>query len=85
VLPPLIDCGDPVIREGSKALLANRLDEAERRAIERQQKGWKAHQIADEMLLARLRSVRNRFTDYDDQEARAEKLKEFHAYAYRWF
>jgi hypothetical protein len=85
VLHPLMDSADAMISEGLKSMLANRLDESERRALEREQKGWKSHQVAESRLLQQLRGMRSRWTAYDDPQIRSAKLEEFHAYAYQWF
>lgn len=86
VLQPLVTCNDPVIREGLKALLANRLDEAESQASQRQKDGWTATQIADQKLVQQLHTAR-RFSASVGDEGRQRKaaLEAFHKYAYQWF
>jgi hypothetical protein len=86
VLQPLVNCHDPVIREGLKALLANRLDEAESQASQQQRDGWTATQIADQKLVEQLRAA-SRFSASVGDEARQRKasLEAFHKYAYQWF
>jgi len=85
VLPPLVHCPDPVVREGIRALLAERALQAE--AVSRQQaaQGWTAVQIADRSLLERLRGLRAEWQDYRDARRRAAALERFHQYAYQWY
>jgi len=85
VLPPLVHCRDPVIREGICALLAERAEGAED-ALQRQElRGWTATQLADRALADRLRGIRSDWQPYADRTRRAEALRRFHAYAYQWY
>jgi hypothetical protein len=85
LLQPLLDSNDPTIREGIKAMLAQRLDQAEEQSERRRRDGWTAHQIADELLFEQLRAASNRWSEYSDRGKRDAQLKEFHKYAYQWF
>jgi hypothetical protein len=85
LLPPLLDCRDATIREGIRALLAQRHEQAEQQARRRRRLGWTAHQIADERLLQQLRNEREHWSDYEQAEARAAALQNFHEYAYQWY
>ncbi len=85
LLEPLLDCDDPIIREGIRAMLADRDDESEAAAARRQNLGWTAYQIADDMVLKRLRADRSRWSAYRDRSLRAAALARFHQYAYQWY
>jgi hypothetical protein len=85
LLRPLLDCDDAIIREGVRAMLAERLDEAESQARRRETLGWTTYQLADQIVLRGLRDSGDRWSDYRDQEARSRALKAFHDYAYQWF
>jgi hypothetical protein len=85
VLLPLADCRDPIIREGVRAMLADRLDEAEARAREHQTKGWTAWQLSDRYVLDRLRAESGKWAEYQDRAKREAALERFHEYAYKWF
>ena len=85
LLLPLLECDDPVIREGIHAMLADRLEQAESAAIRREQLGWTAYQIADEVLLERLRPAKPLWARYEDRGERAASLATFHEYAYQWY
>lgn len=85
LLKPLLDCDDPVIREGVRAMLAQRDDEAEALARERRQRGWTAYQAADRLALEGLRADRGRWAEYRDRQRRAAALDRFHKYAYQWY
>lgn len=85
VLHPLADCEDPIIREGILALLAQRAVEAELVAQERAESGWTTYQIADDLLLDRLRARRQDWEEYLDDSKRAAALARFHEYAYQWY
>lgn len=85
MLPPLVDCNDPVVRDGLKAMLADRLDEAESQLRHRDEDGWTARQIADQRLLEQLRAASGNWSDLVDQRKRRVALDAFHKYAYQWF
>ena len=85
LLEPLLDCNDPIIREGVRAMLAERDDEAEAAAARRRELGWTAYQIADELVLQRLRADRTHWAEYAGRSQRAAALASFHTYAYQWY
>lgn len=84
-LQPLLECRDATIREGIRAMLAERHEQAEQAAQRRQQEGWTSYQIADQLLLDQLRAASGQWTQYADRTKREETLKRFHAYAYQWY
>jgi len=85
LLLPLVDCRDATIREGVRAMLADRLDQAEAVARRRQTEGWTAHQIGDRLVLDRLRVESPRWAEYTDRQKREAALENFDAYAYQWY
>ncbi len=85
LLLPLLECEDAIIREGIRAMLAERLKQAEAAAERNQQLGWTTYQIADQVVLQRLRAARQQWAVYDDDRQRAGALKRFHDYAYQWY
>lgn len=85
VLHPLLNSDDPIIREGIRALLAQRAIEADRLAAERSRLGWTAYQAADAKLLEQLLQIESEWNEYADDAARAAALGRFHAYVYQWY
>ena len=85
VLLPLLECDAPIIREGIRAMLADRLDEAEALAQGHQTKGWTTVQLADQVLLTSLRAKSTKWAQYADRTERKAALKQFHDYAYQWY
>lgn len=83
VLPPLVESRDEIIREGICAMLAQRAEQLEARR--RQNQGWTAFQLADQLLLERLHAMRSDWQPYTDPAKRAAALAEFHQYAYQWY
>lgn len=84
-LQPLLECRDPIIREGIRAMLAQRHEEAEQSARRRRQQGWTSHQIADQLLLVQLRAASGQWAPYADYGKRREALQRFHRYVYQWY
>jgi hypothetical protein len=84
-LLPLTQCDDPIIREGVRAMLAQRLDEAETLAWRRQGQGWTAYQLADDMVLQGLRAASANWAEYREPSKREAPLEAFHEHAYRWY
>lgn len=84
-LSPLVSCEDPTIRRGIRAILANKLAEAQQAAAVRRQKGWTAYQLAEDRLLYQLQSIRMRWEGDADTGQRDAALDEFQKYAYQWY
>jgi hypothetical protein len=85
LLLPLLECDDPVVRDGIRAMLAERLEQAETAALRRELLGWTTYQIADQVVLDRLRSAKPLWARYEDRGERAASLARFHEYAYQWY
>ena len=81
----LLGSNDEIIREGVRAMLAQWHEDAEQRAVERQQKGWTSFQIADHIVLQKLRAASGNWSEYTNREKREAALKRFHEYAYQWY
>ena len=82
---PLLDCPDEQVRSGVRAMLAQRADEAEARALRCKKDGWTTYQVADRKLLERLREHSERWAEYADPFQRATAVGQFHDYAYQWY
>jgi Arc/MetJ-type ribon-helix-helix transcriptional regulator len=85
VLRPLVDCDDPIIREGIRALLAERALQGQRLHEQRNELGWTSWQLADAVLLERLNAARADWDEYRDDALRAATLSRFREYAYQWY
>lgn len=85
LLTPLLDCEDSIIREGVRAMLAQRDDEAQSTVRRRRELGWTAYQGADDLVADRLGASRQRSAKYQDRTLRDEALSRFHDYAYQWY
>ena len=81
----LLDCSDEKVREGVRAMLAERLEAAQADSDVRRARGWTAYQAAESRMLSKLQSVETALDVFDDPRQRAERLQHFHEYAYRWY
>ena len=84
-LSPLLQCQDAVVREGVRALLAERHEKIEALAQVRQAEGWTSFQLADLLVLGQLRAVQDQLVPYQNVQLRAEARKRFDQYAYQWY
>jgi hypothetical protein len=66
-------------------MLAERAQQAE--AIERRRanENWTSFQLADQLLLDRLRGLAAEWTAYSDAGKREAALRRFRDYAYQWY
>jgi hypothetical protein len=85
VLGPLLSCQDKIIREGVRAMLAERAIQGERLAGQRAKLGWTSYQVADSLLLEQLRAGREDWKEYVDDAKRAAARERFDKYAYQWY
>jgi hypothetical protein len=74
-----------VIREGIRAMLAERAIQVEAAVQDQQRRGWTSYQLAERILLERLSTVRAKWADYSDPAKRDAALKRFREYAYQWY
>ncbi len=84
-LIPLLDCENATIREGLRALLAERLERGKQHVQQREQQGWTAFQWADRLMLEKLASEKARLAKYAESDTRKRVLEQFHKYAYQWY
>lgn len=84
-LPPLLESDDPIVREGVRALLAEKLTEARSRRKQQAEDGWTGYQWGDAVLVRELESLEDRLSPYDSRAARTRALRRFHDYAYQWY
>jgi hypothetical protein len=84
-LPPLMECGDEAIREGIRALMADRYFLLRGRESQRQGNGWTAFQWVDQVALRQLESLRTDWLAYEDPLKRKQALDRFRDYAYQWY
>lgn len=85
LLQPLLGCEDEKIREGIRAMLAQRHDEAEAAARGNQSAGWTTYQLADQVALDGLRRNQAGWKQYRDRPSRRPVLEAFHEYVYQWY
>ncbi len=85
VLTPLLECDDPLIREGVRAMLAARYEQLRASAARDAAQGWTRWQIADRLALEQLHRVRHTWRRYTSSQERATALETFHEYAYQWY
>ena len=85
VLPPLTRCDDEAIREGIKAMLAERAIGADETDRLRAAQNWTSFQLADRTLLEKLRTIQSDWAEYTDAGKRAAALERFRTYAYQWY
>jgi len=84
-LKPLLDAPDETIREGVRALLAERHERAESLAARREEQGWTAFQIADQLALRKLRESKDAWEVYMDPEKRETAISKFRQYVHQWY
>jgi len=85
VLHPLVNCTDDAIREGVQALLAERAIKGDEIDRQRASQNWTSYQLADRMLLEKLRANKSDWERYLDPVARAAAIERFRSYAYQWY
>lgn len=85
LLRPLLNSDDPLIREGVRAMLAERLAEFDESSRARQAASWTAWQMAEEQLQNQLHMLRDDLAPYEDTQARKAARQEFDEYAYQWY
>lgn len=85
ILLPLVECDNATIREGVRAMLAARLDEADSLAEQRREQGWTTFQAADRLMLQRLRAESGKWAEYQDLAKRKAARKAFDDYAFQWY
>lgn len=84
-LLPLLESEDAIIREGIRALLAERHDQAEALARRWESEGWTSYQVSDERVLEGLRQASPNWASFKTPDDRATAVRRFHDYAYQWY
>jgi len=84
-LRPLLECKNETIREGVRALLAQRDEEAEALAKQRQELGWTSYQMADRKALDWFREHRAEWDAFATAGERQSTYDRFARYAYQWY
>lgn len=84
-LPPLLESNNEILREGIRAMLAERAIQLDRSAVEESQHHWTAFQFADRLLSERLQSMRATWEPYLNAAKRAAALDRFDEYVYQWY
>ncbi|MBM4088280.1 MAG: DUF4173 domain-containing protein [Planctomycetes bacterium] len=85
LLAPLVDCDNPLIREGVRAHLAERWEQAAQRSAAQQQEGWTSFQMVEHLVLRQLGELDRPLDQYADPGARAAAWGRFREYAYQWY
>jgi hypothetical protein len=85
MLHPLVDCDDAILREGIRAMLAERALELEGKTERRHEDHWTSYQAADALLLEQLRDCRGDWGMYTNDAKRRVALDAFRKYAYQWY
>jgi hypothetical protein len=84
-LHPLTKCDDEAIREGIKAMLAERALQGEDTERERALQNWTSFQLSDRLLLKQLRELTADWSAYADANKRRAALQRYRDYAYQWY
>ena len=82
---PLMKCDDEAIREGIRAMLAERALRAEEKEVEHAAQNWTSFQLADRLLLNQLRRLNSDWSLYVDASKRQAALQRYREYAYQWY
>ena len=82
---PLLECRDPIIREGIRAMLAARHAEATLIPARRHDDGWTTEQLSDSLVLAILEANEAEWEVYRDIAEREIAIRRFCDYAYQWY
>ena len=85
VLSPLMLSSDRLIAEGVRAMLAERALDLEAREARRETLGWTTYQMADRLLLSKLRAQHSEWELYREPNQRNAAFQRFRDYAYQWY
>ncbi len=84
-LLPLLNSDDPIIREGVRAMLAQKALDLRSTLNRRDHLGWTSFQRADQALSQRMEEIHPHWSRYETAEPRHAALRRFHEYAYQWY
>ena len=89
-LLPLIDCSNPIIKDGIRGMLDEKLFQLETDLASERSQSWTAKQIATDQLVAQLRTAKPRWssdrwwssTNFSPRQAVIERFRQ---YAFQWY
>jgi hypothetical protein len=84
-LLPLLDSPNANIRSGVAARLADEAERLEEREKQGTSRGWTARQGACRRALKRLRAVKPKWVQFEDDSKRNEAISKFRDFAYQWY
>ena len=84
-IAPLMECDDPIIREGVSALLAEHKARVTEQHEQQQQNGWTAFQWAERELRRKLEEEDEHLKGYRYFGRRERAWDRFQNYAYQWY
>jgi hypothetical protein len=84
-LLPLLDADNSIIREGVRAMLAQKAIDLGKTLDKRNRQGWSSFQWADRRLNERLENSRELLIRYDDRDPRHAAWQSFTDYAFQWY
>ena len=89
-LLPLIDCGDPIIKDGIRGMLDERLFQLETELASERSQNWTAKQFATDQLVDQLRNAKGKWTtdpwwSNSNFSPRQDVIEKFRKYAYQWY
>ncbi len=89
-LLPLIDCSDPIIKDGIHGMLDEKLVNLEIEMASEQSQSWTAKQIATDRLVAQLRTAKPRWStdrwwSSTNFSLRQGAIDRFRQYAFQWY
>ena len=85
VLFPLLESEDLAIRQGVRGMLAERAERLEQTARRRAEEGWTSFQLADHLLLDRLRRTQREWDVFANRAEREAAIARYKDYAYQWY
>lgn len=85
LLTPLVESKDPIIREGIRAMLAERALESDNSRHLADVIHWSAWQGCDVALRQDLERIKSKWEPYRDCDLRQQAIDQFKVYAYQWY
>ncbi|MEZ6054631.1 MAG: DUF4153 domain-containing protein [Planctomycetaceae bacterium] len=85
VLTPLLESDNEIIREGIRAMLAEKRDELEISSRQRRTAGWTVYQISDHRLEQHLEELSTQLESMSDDDHLEAAQERFYEYTYQWY
>ena len=86
VLPMLLDSSNPIVRDGTRAMLAERQLAIQRDVQKQRRSGWTAFQLSDIFLSQHLNRHQKHWSLLlDEPERRKVLIDRFHKFAMQWY